>query len=111
MQNNIIHSETVSNSLRLLKALEQEKDKVIPLLVEHDLTFNEWLILSTIGEYNEISPGELTLKIVGDSGSTSNYLRKLEKRGLIKRTFSTLDRRRVKVELTETSLIILSANE
>ena len=71
------------------------------LLIEHDLNNSQWAVLYILMlEGSSMYPNELARFLPIENTSLSPVLDKLEKRGLIKRYRSNVDKRTVKVYLT-----------
>lgn len=70
-----------------------------PFLDEVDLTYTGFITLMAIEE--NISVKQLGEHLFLDSGTLSPLLKKLEKRGLIKRTRTATDERQLGIQLTE----------
>lgn len=72
-----------------------------PLLEPLGLTYPQYLVLSALWERNDQTVGELVELLQLDYGTMTPLLKRLEKRGLVKRTRSPVDERSVVVGLTE----------
>jgi DNA-binding MarR family transcriptional regulator len=70
------------------------------LMREFGLTGPQLVILQKLSKSEEISVGELSRAISLSQATVTGILERLEKRGLIQRTRSRVDRRRVMVEST-----------
>lgn len=71
------------------------------LLRNHGITGPQLVILQEIAALGEITVSHLAKATSLSQGTVTNILIRLEKRGLIKRQRSTLDKRRVYVTVTE----------
>lgn len=73
-----------------------------PILDEHGLTYPQYLVLLVLWERGEDAPtvSELGARLRLDSGTLSPLLKRLEAAGLVVRTRSARDERRVEVGLT-----------
>jgi MarR family transcriptional regulator, organic hydroperoxide resistance regulator len=71
-----------------------------PLLEPLGLTYPQYLVLATLWEYGDQSVGELVELLQLDYGTMTPLLKRLEKRGLIRRTRNPRDERTVIVRLT-----------
>lgn len=71
-----------------------------PLLEPLGLTYPQYLVLATLWEYGDRSVGELVELLQLDYGTMTPLLKRLEKRGLVRRTRSPNDERTVIVTLT-----------
>jgi MarR family transcriptional regulator, organic hydroperoxide resistance regulator len=72
-----------------------------PLLEPLGLTYPQYLVLSTLWERGDQTVGELVELLQLDYGTMTPLLKRLEKRGLVRRTRSRDDERTVVVGLTE----------
>ncbi|MFG2106784.1 MarR family winged helix-turn-helix transcriptional regulator [Micromonospora chersina] len=73
-----------------------------PILDEHGLTYPQYLVLLVLWERGDDAPtvSELGARLRLDSGTLSPLLKRLEAAGLVVRTRSAADERRVEVGLT-----------
>ena len=71
-----------------------------PLLEELGLTYPQYLVLMVLWEKDGSSVRELGQALELDSGTLSPLLKRLEAAGLLRRTRSATDERRVEVYLT-----------
>lgn len=73
-----------------------------PILDEHGLTYPQYLVLLVLWERGDEAPtvSELGAQLRLDSGTLSPLLKRLESAGLVVRTRSARDERRVEVGLT-----------
>lgn len=91
------------------------------ILEEFDLSWGEYLVISTVrrrGAHATMSPSSISESLGMSTGGVSNLLRRMEKRGLVKRVPSSRDRRGVRVQITargrkyaEAALNEISANQ
>jgi MarR family transcriptional regulator, organic hydroperoxide resistance regulator len=72
-----------------------------PLLEPLGLTYPQYLVLSTLWERGDQTVGELVELLQLDYGTMTPLLKRLEKRGLLRRTRSPEDERSVIVSLTD----------
>lgn len=74
-----------------------------PILDEHGLTYPQYLVLLVLWERDDDAPtvSELGARLRLDSGTLSPLLKRLEGVGLVVRTRSAADERRVEVGLTD----------
>ncbi|MGX1615815.1 MarR family winged helix-turn-helix transcriptional regulator [Micromonospora chalcea] len=74
-----------------------------PILDEHGLTYPQYLVLLVLWERDADAPtvSELGAALRLDSGTLSPLLKRLEAAGLVVRTRSAADERRVEVGLTD----------
>jgi DNA-binding MarR family transcriptional regulator len=71
-----------------------------PILEEFDLTYTQYIAMMILWEMKTVTVNKLGEHLYLDSGTLTPMLKKMESKGLIKRTRSELDERRVNVELT-----------
>ena len=71
-----------------------------PFLDELGLTYTQYLVMMALWEYGPASVGELGRRLYLDSGTLTPVLKKMEAKGLLARTRSTQDERRVEITLT-----------
>jgi len=91
------------------------------ILEEFDLSWGEYLVISTLrrhGAQASMSPSSISESLGMSTGGVSNLLRRMEKRGLVKREPSSHDGRGVRVQITargrkyaEAALSKISANQ
>ena len=70
-----------------------------PLLEPLGLTYPQYLVLATLWEYGDQSVGELIGRLQLDYGTMTPLLKRLEKRGLVRRSRNPQDERTVIVSL------------
>lgn len=72
-----------------------------PILDELDITYPQYLVLLILWEHQKHSVNQLGERLYLDSGTLTPMLKRLEQKGLIKRTRSTADERVVEISLTK----------
>ena len=72
-----------------------------PYLDKLRLTYTQYLVMMALWEYGELSVGELGERLYLDSGTLTPMLKKMEDKGYVARVRSSVDERRVNVQLTE----------
>lgn len=72
-----------------------------PFLDKLGLTYTQYLVLMCLWEYGDQSVGALCERLYLDTGTLTPLLKKLEQKGLVTRTRSDIDGRRVDIALTE----------
>ena len=77
-----------------------------PLLATLDLTYTQYITLLVLWEQPNISVKALGDMLYLDSGTMTPVLKKLEAKGYITRTRSTLDERSVCIGLTEAGIAL-----
>ena len=97
------NSLKLSNQLcfPLYAASKSIVSKYTPVLKPFDLTYTQYIVLLVLFEEGEIGVKELGEKLYLDSGTISPLIKKLEKKGYIKKKRLTKDERIVKVSLTK----------
>ena len=71
-----------------------------PFLDDLGLTYTQYLVMMALWEYGPSSVGELGQRLYLDSGTLTPVLKKMEAKGLVERTRSAQDERRVEITLT-----------
>lgn len=71
-----------------------------PILEQLDLTYPQYLVLLVLWENKEQTVNQIGGKLQLDNGTLTPLLKRIETKGLIKRTRSTIDERVVIVSLT-----------
>jgi DNA-binding MarR family transcriptional regulator len=79
------------------------------LLERHGLTGPQLVVLKALMSLGEVTVGELARRVHLSQATTTGVLTRLEKRGLITRTRSDIDRRRVLVRGTSAAVKLLSS--
>jgi DNA-binding MarR family transcriptional regulator len=72
-----------------------------PFLDELDLTYTQYISMMLLWEHSTMTVKELGEYLYLDSGTLTPLLKKLEAKGLITRTRSTMDERNLNVTITE----------
>jgi DNA-binding MarR family transcriptional regulator len=91
---------------RIIRAIDMRSRR---LMQQAGFTGPQLLVLQALGEYVEMSAGELAREVNLSQGTVTSILDRLEKRGLIERVRSHTDRRKVFVKLTEEGKVQLSS--
>jgi|KBSMisStaDraftv2_1062788.scaffolds.fasta_scaffold1068804_1 DNA-binding MarR family transcriptional regulator len=79
------------------------RDKIVPVLNRYELDGGEYYVLAALrraGPNYALRPTELYRALMVSSGGLTDRLRRLEKRGLVRRRVSDEDKRSILVELT-----------
>jgi len=98
MSTEIEHCEQVLMALRrITRAIDLHSRR---LLQSHGLTGPQALLLKSLLDGGETSVGSLAQRISLSQATVTDILNRLEKRGLVRRVRSEVDRRRVYVEAT-----------
>lgn len=85
---------------KTLKSIRKAKNKLFKEL-KVDLTIDQWTILKSLDEDNEMTQKQLSTKIFKDPASITRSLDLLAKRDYIERVAQESDRRAFKIRLTE----------
>nr|WP_223168219.1 MarR family transcriptional regulator [Nonomuraea sp. SYSU D8015] len=72
-----------------------------PLLEPLGLTYPQYLVLATLWEHGDLSVRELIQQLQLDYGTMTPLLKRLESRGLLRRTRNPSDERTVIISLTD----------
>jgi DNA-binding MarR family transcriptional regulator len=83
---------------RIVRAIDLHQKRLIQT---HGMTTPQALILASLHELGEVSAGALAQRVGLSQATVSEILDRLERRGLIARSRSTADKRRVLVKATE----------
>ncbi|MBM7541299.1 MarR family winged helix-turn-helix transcriptional regulator [Amphibacillus cookii] len=85
----------------LYAATREMTKRYRPLLEELNVTYPQYLVLLVLWETDRISVKALDERLFLDSGTLTPMLKRMEERGLLKRTRSKQDERVVEVALTD----------
>ncbi|MDR1131687.1 MAG: MarR family transcriptional regulator [Oscillospiraceae bacterium] len=72
-----------------------------PLLDEVGLTYTQYIVMMVLWERKSVSVSELGKRLYLDSGTLTPLLKRLERKGLVRRARSSADERVVNVSVTE----------
>lgn len=72
-----------------------------PFLDKLDLTYTQYIVMMYFWEKQKSNVKEISKSLLIDSGTLTPLLKKLEKKGYIKRVRSTIDERNLEVTITE----------
>ncbi len=72
-----------------------------PFLDRIDLTYTQYITMMVLWEHDEITSKELGEKLFLDSGTLTPVLKKLEKKGLLRRSRDASDERNLRVSITD----------
>lgn len=86
--------------LLLLKTRELFMDELRPAMTRQDFTDQQWRIVRVLREEGELEPRELCEKCCILSPSMAGILKRMEEEGMITKSPSETDKRRVLVRLT-----------
>ena len=73
-----------------------------PLLAALGLTYPQYLVMLVLWEHDDVTVSALGERLFLDSGTLTPLLKRMEAAGLLLRTRSSLDERRVQIALTTT---------
>ena len=99
--------EAVRAYVKLLRASRAVVLRVEKLLAAHDLTTTQLGVLEAILHKGPLTHRELGRKVLTSAGNMTDVVDKLQGRGLVRRVRDPLDRRLVRVELTEPGLALI----
>ena len=68
---------------------------------EIDITIDQWLVLKTVVDHPDMKQTEIASMVFKDHASVTRIIELLVKRGYLTRSFNNSDRRRFKLELTQ----------
>ena len=71
-----------------------------PLLAELGLTYPQYLVMLVLWEHDDVTVSQLGERLFLDSGTLTPLLKRMEAAGLLERTRSSVDERRVQIALT-----------
>lgn len=76
-------------------------EQIEPLFEKHELNFTQWVVLMYLRDGMAINATVLCAQLRHDSGALTRILDQLERRGLLQRQRSRVDRRAVQLHLTD----------
>jgi DNA-binding MarR family transcriptional regulator len=85
----------------LYAAANQVVNRYKPLLEEVGLTYTQYIVMMVLWECKSVSMSALGKRLYLDSGTLTPLLKRLEGKGLVRRTRSSADERVVDVSVTE----------
>jgi homoprotocatechuate degradation regulator HpaR len=94
--------------VRLLRAREAVMARLRPILRAHNLTEQQWRVLRTLYDLQELEVTTLAGKVYLLPPSLSRILRDLEARGLVLRRGSVDDQRRALVSLSDSGKAVIA---
>ncbi|MBI1387087.1 MAG: MarR family transcriptional regulator [bacterium] len=107
MRPNLSLSEQVFAALRrIIRAIDIHSKKLVE---RYGLTGPQLHVLQQLAELEEVSVGGLAKRVRLSNATVTDILDRLERRGLVQRTRSISDKRRVLVKVTEDGMHILLA--
>jgi DNA-binding MarR family transcriptional regulator len=92
------YADVLISLRRIIRAIDMRSRR---LMQQAGFTGPQLLVLQALGEYEEMTAGDLAREVNLSQGTITSILGRLEKRDLIQRIRSNTDRRKVYVKLTE----------
>lgn len=86
--------------IKLLRATNTLRGRLVPRLGEHDLTETQFGVLEALYHLGPLCQRDIGGKLLTSGGNVTLVVDNLEKRGLVERVRGTADRRFVTVHLT-----------
>lgn len=80
--------------------------KYTPLLKALDLTYTQYIVMMFLWEHKKACVSDIGKVLLLDSGTLTPILKKLEAKGYVTRTRSTLDERNLDIRLTDKGLAL-----
>ena len=80
--------------------------KYTPLLKALDLTYTQYIVMMYLWEHKKACVSDIGKVLLLDSGTLTPILKKLEAKGYVTRTRSTLDERNLDIRLTDKGLAL-----
>ena len=77
-----------------------------PLLDKLQLTYPQYLVMLVLWEKDQITVNEISQKLILNTNTTTPLLKRMEAQGLISRTRSKSDDRKVIISLTEAGMAL-----
>lgn len=100
-----VHEDVLVTLRQIIRGIDLHSRKLVQ---EHGLTGPQLVLLKAIARNADASVGLLAREVSLSQGTVTGVLDRLERRGLISRTRSFSDRRRVQVRLSEAGLSVLA---
>lgn len=82
---------------RLASAMREQFNQA---LAEHDVTWPQWMILNVLHHKLAITPAQIADNIGVDRSAVTRLVDRLEKKGMVVRSFDGLDRRSIQIVMT-----------
>lgn len=101
----IVHEEILTAIRRIIRAIDQHSRR---LMARHGLTAPQLVVLRILVDGGESSVGALAERVSLSQPTVTGILGRLERRGLIGRSRSAFDRRRVLVHATDVGRALLA---
>jgi DNA-binding MarR family transcriptional regulator len=101
-----VHEQVLMSLRQIIRAVDLHSRKLVH---DHGLTGPQLLVLRTLDRMGVVPVGTLAKEIILSHATVTGVLDRLEKRVLVRRTRSDLDKRKVLVGVTEAGLVILES--
>ena len=95
------HRNALNVYVKLMRASNQATRNIHEHLKDVNLTISQFGVLEALYHLGPLTPGELGKKILKSNANLTTVIDSLEKKSLVTRTKSDVDRRVVNVQLTE----------
>ncbi|MGR3812207.1 MarR family winged helix-turn-helix transcriptional regulator [Jiulongibacter sp. NS-SX5] len=82
-----------------------------PFLKQLNITYPQYLVLMLLWEHEELSVGEISQRLYLESNTLTPLLKRMEAKGLLTRTRSQEDERKVLISITSTGSALKSEAE
>ncbi|RIV25259.1 MarR family transcriptional regulator [Fibrisoma montanum] len=73
-----------------------------------DITIDQWLVLNVIRDMPDVGQVDIAERVFKDQASIARIIELLEKKGLLARTISSTDRRRLDMKLTDAGCVLIA---
>ena len=83
---------------RLASAMQEQFNHI---LAKHDVTYPQWMLLNVLGGSTNASPAKIAQSMGVDRSAITRLVDRLEKKSLVARYHDGLDRRSIKILLTD----------
>jgi MarR family 2-MHQ and catechol resistance regulon transcriptional repressor len=101
--------EAVRAYVKLMRASRSVSSRVEPLVGAEGLTLTQFGVLEGVLHKGPMTHRELGRKVLTSAGNMTDVVDKLEARGLVRRVRAAVDRRQVRVELTDAGRRLIEA--
>ena len=102
-----IRATSRSLPIAMLRARENIMAPIRMILAQADVTEQQWRVLRVLAENGTMDPKEIAEQACLLNPSLTRIMQILEKKGLIARAPDLTDRRKVRVEISETGLALI----
>lgn len=99
------HEDVLLSLRQIIRAVDLHSRRLVH---DHGLTGPQLLLLRALERLGEVPVGELARDVSLSHATVTGVLDRLEKRGLVQRTRSEEDKRKVLVSTTESGLVLLA---